>query len=162
MIKAYSPIKSKNFSLIKKLTFLFAGMVITFSAWSCAQCDSSSQSAFIGTWKVARMVEVDEGEPGPEGTETSYPDTLIITCDNKLLFAKYIDQFGRNGSFKQILDNGGNDLILAYSDLKTKDPKSFSIVHRVKVFGDTLQGVTFGRARLFEWRAARLEHKIFD
>jgi hypothetical protein len=139
--------------------FLFVSLFTIVAAFtSSAQCDSAAYS-FVGTWKVSRLIEVEEGEPGPEGTETSYPDTLIIICNNGKIKANYIDQFGRHGSFSTLLDNKGNDLILAFSDLTSKDPKSFSIIHHTKILGDSLQGVALGRVRLFEWRSSRLSAK---
>lgn len=161
MIRAHLHFKSKQFNL-QKLCFAIATIVILISECTYGQCDSLPASSFVGNWKISRLIEVAEGEPGPEGTETSYPDTLFVICNKGLIKANYIDQFGRHGSFNTLLDNRGNDLILAFSDLTTKDPESFSMIHHVKVFGDSLQGVTLGQMRHFEWRAAKFNYKKPD
>lgn len=81
---------------------------------------------------------MEEGEPDPEGTEVSYPLKLNVTLLNDDLSVAYVDQFGREGIFRSIVDNRGNDVVLTNPDLKTKHPDSFSIVHHIKTSGDTL------------------------
>lgn len=121
--------------------------------------DSLTGLQFLGRWKTVRMIQVKEGEPDPEGTEVSYPQKLDITLLNDCLSVAYVDQFGRGGIFRSVVDNRGDDVILTNPELKTKHPDSFSIVHHIKISGDTLQGVTFGRVRLFEWQAVRTSER---
>ncbi|KMQ52418.1 hypothetical protein CHISP_0685 [Chitinispirillum alkaliphilum] len=116
------------------------------------KCDAEK---FVGNWETVELIEVDEGEPWPCQTEVSYPKKLKIYCENNKLKMLMETQFGSKGNLAYIVDNNGNDIIFTAPFLQTKDSLSFSVKHHIKIFNDTLHGSTYGRVRLFEWRALR-------
>jgi len=110
---------------------------------------------FAGKWTVTNIIEAKKGG-FPWSLEIKYPKTMTLEFRDHRLMGQYTDQQGYSGAFELVaVVNQGRDLLLVHGGAGTKDARSFSPVHHVKLVDGKLRGVVTTDDKLFEWVAER-------
>ena len=123
--------------------------IISLQVCSAETTDSLIIPKYIGTWWLTEMLDAKNNH-GPWESEILCPYVLKIECKNDSLFVRYMDRYNKQGAYRVVITNGGNDIILLNDVIENEFPQLFTSLYHIKVFGDTLRGITYEGVHLYQ------------